>query len=94
MPTPEWRHEKARAVVESQCRLLGLDLNSDQRTEVTSSIHNALKLLCDSIVAGEPERSDCWSNQLVELFIQQPEKCSKWLSLLDSDGFKPESFLT
>lgn len=59
MPTPGWRHEKATYVVEAQCRLLELGLNGDQRIEVTGTLHNALKLLCDSINAGGPERTDC-----------------------------------
>lgn len=93
MPTPDWRHEKATAVVESQCRLLGLALTDDQRAEVTGALHNALKLLCDSITAGAPERADCWSTQLVSLFVQQPDKYEKWLSLLDAGGIKPENYL-
>lgn len=93
MPTPEWRHEKATYVVQSQCSLLTTDLDNDQKREVATSLHNALKLLCDSITADTPERADCWSTKLVELFAQQPEKCAKWLSLLDDVEFKPESYL-
>lgn len=93
MPTPDWRHEKAAHVVQSQCSLLTTDLDDDQKREVGASLHNALKLLCDSITAGAPDRLDCWSPQLVELFVQQPDKCAKWLSLLDDASFKPESYL-
>lgn len=93
MPTPEWRHEKATYVIQSQCNLLATDLDEDQKREVTASMHNALKLVCDSIIAGAPDRADCWSPKLVELFVQQPEKCGEWLNLLDDTQFEPESYL-
>lgn len=87
---PEWRQEKVPYVVQSQCSLLTTDLDVDQKCEVSSTLQNALKLLCDSITAGTPDRMDCWTQYFVALFIQQPDKCAKWFSLLDDAWFKPE----
>jgi len=90
MPTPDWRYEKSSSVVKALCRLLLTQLDEEQRAEVGIALHDALKLMCDAITAGAPERADLWTPALVKTFVDQPAQCERWLELIDEPDFKPD----
>ena len=92
MITAGWRNEKATSVVECLCRLLASSLQDQQKGEVYVGLHDALKLLCDSITADHPERGELWTPGLVNLFFEQPNEAARWIDLLHEADFKPDYY--
>lgn len=92
MPTPDWRYEKSSNTVNALCRLLQTVLDEQQQDEVRIALHNSLKIVCDSISEGDPNRGDLWTPGLVKLFYDRPAECERWLELLDEPDFEPDYY--
>lgn len=92
MPTPDWRYEKASNTVRALCRLLQSEPTEEQRTYLSLALHDSLKLVCDAVTSGDPQRGDLWTPGLVSLFFDRPMDCERWLELLDEQDFKPEYY--
>ena len=88
MPTPDWREEKAKIVIQSVCRVLALpNIPQPVRDELGhQALCNALKLFTNAIERlGSNETK--WSPALVQLFMNKPGQCDQWLELMAEPEF-------
>ncbi len=94
MPTPDWREEKAKYVIQSICKILtSPDTPQVIRDELGGqALWNALKLFTDALEERLGNSETKWSPALVDLFINKPDQCSQWLELMVEPEFSASDY--
>ena len=89
MPTPDWREEKAKLVIQSICRILTLsNIPQPVREELGGqALWNALKLFSNALEERLGGNETKWSPALVQLFMNKPGQCDQWLELMVEPEF-------
>lgn len=93
MPTPEWREEKSEYVIKAICRILASnDLSETIKADLNEALFHALKLLADAVAERMEDKKPKWSPALVNIFFNQPERCSDWIEFMYEPGFSAEDY--
>ncbi|SEN69277.1 hypothetical protein [Nitrosomonas marina] len=94
MPTPDWREEKAKCVIQSICRILASESTPQAvRDELGGqALWNALKLFTEALEERLGSSETKWSPALVKLFISNPDQCDQWLELMAEPDFTASAY--
>jgi hypothetical protein len=98
MPTPDWRAEKASAIIKHLCHIMvrakaqNVSTLPDpipvSRSELSGLLWDATKLYCDANEELLPDRVSTWSPELPAFLLDHPERCEESLGIVADQDYR------